>query len=907
MGATQSLKKGIDDGNLSLVIESIKNGADVNARDTKSGATASKYARDNGQHGIAAFLDAHMLLMKNDSGESPEGHRAVTLAARWNYGEQVGACIGKRFDINAVDRAGAAALHYAAEAGHVNIVRRLIAAGADVNVVNRWGQTPLFLSVTQEVTPETAGDSIMAALLAGGADVNIAAKSGVTPLMRAVTACKDGSVDSVSTLIHARANPSAADNSGSTALHMAVQLGQCDATELLLKACANVDAATTQGVTPLMAAAGKGQIDLATTLINFGARVNATSPSGNSALLLACECADRTATLALLQQLLPAGAAIAHADRGGETALWKCATRHDLAAVQCLLDHGARVEPASDAERDVRPILDDAGVKLVTIDKPSQRPGASSTPSSSSAAAGGSAVSEPVLARRIAESAAPAGGTLYLSRNPYTYPVQPCDGPAQLAPAAAAATAAAAASGYGGAASYGGGAGMQPSGSFGGGVGGLSAGAAGTATASNTLRRPVPPPRPSAGPGGAAAAATLGGGGGGGSPANGPMSPTAAGGGGGAFQQQQQMMLRTSSFSSTTNSYANAPGNGGNGSPASTVSASTLNRPKVALPLPVPGAVSQLPLPQPLDTNAPPSFSRVESIMSPNVGGRDSPPPPPPPFEDSNDDAPPPPASSLSATATAAPRLGPLPIPLPVPPQQTQTQPQQTHQSVAVATRPGHALPGMALPGMTGSPRAAGGGFGGVGGVATEPAGTPRAGPLTFAPAVTSGFVASDGGSAGLAADRRASTGSNGSGFVASGGGPALPALPPQPTPQQQMRPAPATLPQPPLPQPPAAAAVPAVVAAPAAAAAAAPAAAAVDPENDCVNWRATADADTQLNYYYNVVTKTTQWTLPECVVLDNAPACRCGCANFAPQKVKIAKCATCSHYHVRGNMQQPQ
>jgi ankyrin len=71
------------------------------------------------------------------------------------------------FDVNAVDSVGNTALHYAAYMRRASIVQLLAGAGAELEVTNKFGETPLFLSEvviqfagggTYQMVPSSAGD-----------------------------------------------------------------------------------------------------------------------------------------------------------------------------------------------------------------------------------------------------------------------------------------------------------------------------------------------------------------------------------------------------------------------------------------------------------------------------------------------------------------------------------------------------------------------------------------------------------------------------------------------------------------------------------------------------------------------------------------------------------------------------
>jgi len=87
-------------------------------------------------------------------------------------------------DLKSVNRYGGTALIPAAERGHVETVRTLIAAGVEVDHVNRLGWTALL----EAIILGDGGSShrqIVDLLIAAGADVNLPDGDGVTPLQHA--------------------------------------------------------------------------------------------------------------------------------------------------------------------------------------------------------------------------------------------------------------------------------------------------------------------------------------------------------------------------------------------------------------------------------------------------------------------------------------------------------------------------------------------------------------------------------------------------------------------------------------------------------------------------------------------------------------------------------------------------
>lgn len=93
-------------------------------------------------------------------------------------------------DLKSLNRYGGTALIPAAERGHVETVRRLIEAGVDVDHVNRLQWTALLEAILLgKGGPEH--EKIVELLIQGGADVNLPDGQGITPLQHAQAAGYD--------------------------------------------------------------------------------------------------------------------------------------------------------------------------------------------------------------------------------------------------------------------------------------------------------------------------------------------------------------------------------------------------------------------------------------------------------------------------------------------------------------------------------------------------------------------------------------------------------------------------------------------------------------------------------------------------------------------------------------------
>lgn len=115
--------------------------------------------------------------------------------------------------------------------GNADIVRRLLDAGASVEVRSANGATALHSATTA---------SIAKVLLHAGADVNARNEVGLTPLH---AACYTGSADLAETLLEAGADLEAEQASGTTPLKAAAINNRIEVVELLLARGAQVDPA----------------------------------------------------------------------------------------------------------------------------------------------------------------------------------------------------------------------------------------------------------------------------------------------------------------------------------------------------------------------------------------------------------------------------------------------------------------------------------------------------------------------------------------------------------------------------------------------------------------------------------------------------------------------------------------
>ncbi len=168
-------------GAVSSIREMIVNGLDTEARDG-NGRTPLHVAAFLKQHGAMRELVAGGA---NPNALDNQRYDMVTIAAVADDAETMSLAISLgNSAANVTSIYDGTALIAAAHLGHDEVVRRLIAAGAPLDHVNNLGWTALIEAII-------LGDggarhlACVRALLSGGANPNIADRSGTTPLAHA--------------------------------------------------------------------------------------------------------------------------------------------------------------------------------------------------------------------------------------------------------------------------------------------------------------------------------------------------------------------------------------------------------------------------------------------------------------------------------------------------------------------------------------------------------------------------------------------------------------------------------------------------------------------------------------------------------------------------------------------------
>ncbi|GAM17682.1 hypothetical protein SAMD00019534_008570 [Acytostelium subglobosum LB1] len=165
----------------------------------------------------------------------------------------------------AVGPHGQTYMHYAAEAGHVTILRLLTTTRSsgcklNVNALDNDGLTPLHWACL-----EGKHLAVQYLLESAGATVNPPDNNGETPLY---LACLKGSLPCVNQLIKHSASINQQTKSGNTSLHIAIINNNLECIERLLQCEADINLKNNAGKTPMMVVAEESKPRLRHRLLN---------------------------------------------------------------------------------------------------------------------------------------------------------------------------------------------------------------------------------------------------------------------------------------------------------------------------------------------------------------------------------------------------------------------------------------------------------------------------------------------------------------------------------------------------------------------------------------------------------------------------------------------------------------
>lgn len=309
-------------GFVDIVKRLIDSGADKNGTDD-TGMTPMAIAASTGQQDVIDYL---IRLGANDESGFPAYQAASSgqldvVKFFLEYNPSI---------LNTASKTGETLLQIAVKKNHPAVLRCLLDRGADVDIVENGGWTPLHGAA------EWNYPDMVRALVDHGADIHAKSESGSTPLRCAVDC---GNLEIADYLLECGAD-SSEFLGGVGLLHAAAQNGHREIVELLLKHGLDLEIKSENEWTPLACAAREGKHDVASLLLEHGANISAQDSDGWTPLMRGA----LGGHLRLAEMLLKHGADISNQDFDGLNALMAAASQGHTELVEYLLKQGAELD-----------------------------------------------------------------------------------------------------------------------------------------------------------------------------------------------------------------------------------------------------------------------------------------------------------------------------------------------------------------------------------------------------------------------------------------------------------------------------------------------------------------------------------------------------------------------------------
>ena len=178
---TAQLIQAAEAGDTAAVQQLLQAGADLNGRDAQDRTPVMAATHGNRVDTVRALIEAGAdINLRDNRSDNP-----FLYAGAEGLLEILRLTIDAKADTRLTNRFGGTALIPAAERGHVDIVKELLTrTDVDVNHVNNLGWTALLEAIVLSDGGERH-QQIVQLLVDHGADIDIADKDGVTPLQHA--------------------------------------------------------------------------------------------------------------------------------------------------------------------------------------------------------------------------------------------------------------------------------------------------------------------------------------------------------------------------------------------------------------------------------------------------------------------------------------------------------------------------------------------------------------------------------------------------------------------------------------------------------------------------------------------------------------------------------------------------
>nr|XP_057946373.1 kinase D-interacting substrate of 220 kDa B isoform X1 [Doryrhamphus excisus]XP_057946374.1 kinase D-interacting substrate of 220 kDa B isoform X1 [Doryrhamphus excisus] len=315
-----------EQGNLEIVQELIKRGANVNYDDVDCWTALISASKEGHIQVVRELLDNDANKEHRDMG----GWTALMWAAYKGRTDVAQLLLDKGANPNITGQYSVYPIIWAAGRGHAEIVHLLLQHGAKVNCSDKYGTTSLIWAARKGHY-----DSVMH-LLANGADVD---QEGANSMTALIVAVKGGYTEVVKELLKRNPNVNMTDKDGNTALAIAAKEGHTEIVQDLLDAGTYVNIPDRTGETMLIGAVRGGHVEIVRALLNKYADIDVRGQDGKTALYWAVEKGNAT----MVRDILQCNPDTESCTKEGETPLIKATKMRNIEIVELLLDKGAKV------------------------------------------------------------------------------------------------------------------------------------------------------------------------------------------------------------------------------------------------------------------------------------------------------------------------------------------------------------------------------------------------------------------------------------------------------------------------------------------------------------------------------------------------------------------------------------
>lgn len=291
------------------------------------GAEIHKAAMEGDLEKVQALIadDPGLTDAKDEMGRTP-----LHLACHGGHIEMVKYLMAKGANIEAKFANGSTALYWAIPEGHIDVVKLLLAAGADIQAKQNDGTSLLHIAAALGQT------EIAELLIEEGLNPNTKQSEGSTPLIYAVSR---GHSKIVELLLDKGADVNVQDNAGYSPVNIAAFRGNQDMLRFLVSRDADLNQKNRMGMTALHDMAMQGQKEIVALLIDKGADFMIKDPSGHTPLHMASNHGRRD----VVELLYGKGADVNQRGGGGDTPLHGAAWRGDKPTVEFLIANKAEI------------------------------------------------------------------------------------------------------------------------------------------------------------------------------------------------------------------------------------------------------------------------------------------------------------------------------------------------------------------------------------------------------------------------------------------------------------------------------------------------------------------------------------------------------------------------------------